>query len=89
MLSRYIARKYFRFATLGIACSLFIRAIGDFKFVGFFKVVKSTSFAANDTWIFSPLCLILALVSVLIVVFSRKYSIGQYQNKNINSVGVR
>lgn len=39
----------------------FIRAIGDFNYVGFFKKVKGTSFAKADTKFFSVLCLFLAL----------------------------
>jgi len=37
-----------------------IRAVGDFKYVGFFKRVRGTAFAANDTRLYSPLCLLLA-----------------------------
>lgn len=38
----------------------FIRAIGDFNYVGFFKRTKGTAFASADTRFFSPLCLVLA-----------------------------
>jgi hypothetical protein len=34
-----------------------VRAVGEFKLVGFFKRVRGTSFARWDTWLFSPLCL--------------------------------
>lgn len=37
-----------------------IRAIGDFRYVGFFKKVKSSTFAELDTKFFSPLCLVIA-----------------------------
>lgn len=37
-----------------------LRAIGDFKFVGLFKKVKSTKFGQLDTQYYSPLCLIIA-----------------------------
>ena len=41
-----------------LASAVFImRAIGDFKFVGFFKKVKSSEFAMYDTKYYSPLCL--------------------------------
>ena len=36
------------------------RAIGDFRFVGFFKTRGDGAFAQLDTWLFSPLCLVLA-----------------------------
>ncbi len=42
------------------------RAMGDFKYVGFFKQVKGTDYALNDTKYFSPLCLILGLNGIFI-----------------------
>jgi len=52
---------------LYVVASIFIiRAIGDFKYVGFFKKVKATEFAINDTKYFSPLCLFLGVVGLLI-----------------------
>ena len=44
-----------------LAIVLIIRAIGDFKYVGFFKTVKDTPFADYDTKYYSPLCLFLGL----------------------------
>lgn len=45
-----------------VAAGIFlIRAIGDFRYVGFFKSMKDSGFARNDTRIYSPLCLFLAL----------------------------
>lgn len=35
----------------------FIRAVGDFKYVGFFKKLKSGLFAKRDRQIYAPLCL--------------------------------
>lgn len=37
-----------------------VRAIGDFRYVGFFKRIKGTPFARLDTWVYSPLCGVLA-----------------------------
>lgn len=51
----------FKLGTWGVATVLFARAIGDFRFVGFFKRVRGTPFARNDTLYYSPLCLYLAL----------------------------
>ncbi len=45
-----------------------IRAIGDFKYVGFFKSVKSTKFGKVDTRFFSPLCLSIGLMGIFIAV---------------------
>ncbi|PKH52019.1 DUF3995 domain-containing protein [Tenacibaculum sp. Bg11-29] len=50
-----------------IGIVFFLRAIGDFKYVGFFKKTKGTLFAKNDTKYFSPLCLFLSIISVVIL----------------------
>jgi len=42
-----------------IAILLFARAIGDSELVGFFKEVKGSEFARLDTWVYSPLCVVL------------------------------
>lgn len=67
---KYIKRIYFRYGTLVIAIVFLLRAIGDFKFFGFFKTIKSTKFGINDTHYFSPLCLFIALLSILIFIFN-------------------
>ncbi len=38
-----------------------VRAIGEFKYLGFFKKVYNSNFSKNDTLFFSPLCLLLGL----------------------------
>lgn len=43
-----------------------LRAIGDFNYVGFFKKIKQTKFAVNDTKYFSPLCLIIAILILIL-----------------------
>lgn len=50
------------YGNLAISIIFFVRAIGDFKMVGFFKKIKGTKFAENDSKYYSPLC---ALISVL------------------------
>jgi hypothetical protein len=37
-----------------------LRAIGDFKYVGFFKRIRNSDFAKADSYFFSPLCLLLS-----------------------------
>jgi hypothetical protein len=49
-----------------IAAATFIRAIGDFKYVGFLKKKSQSLFAINDTKYYSPLCLFMAVSSVFI-----------------------
>ncbi|RBP28787.1 MULTISPECIES: DUF3995 domain-containing protein [Bacillus] len=52
-----------------IVCALvfIIRAIGDFKFVGFFKKIKHSQFARHDTWFYSPLCLFFGFVYIMLL----------------------
>lgn len=47
------------------AAVFFLRAVGDFRYVGFFKRIKHSLFARYDTWLYSPLCLFLSLAFVL------------------------
>jgi uncharacterized protein DUF3995 len=41
----------------------FARAVGNFQTFGFFKRIGSTSFAYWDTHLYSPLCLLLAILA--------------------------
>lgn len=43
------------------AAVFFGRAVGDLKYLGFFKKVRHSAFARLDTRVYSPLCLFLAL----------------------------
>jgi Protein of unknown function (DUF3995) len=43
-----------------LALGLLARAIGEFRYVGFFKRVRGSRFAILDTLVYSPLCLLLA-----------------------------
>jgi hypothetical protein len=45
----------------GLALLLLLRAIGDFRLVGFFKTIRGSRFAWLDSALYSPLCLALAL----------------------------
>ncbi len=47
-----------------------LRAIGDFRYVGFFKRVKNTNFAQLDSKMYSPLSLFLAILGLI---FSYQY----------------
>ncbi len=46
-----------------------IRAIGDFKYVGFTKKIKGTPFSINDTKYYSPLCLLISITTFLEIYF--------------------
>ncbi|MEO9477461.1 MAG: DUF3995 domain-containing protein [Cyclobacteriaceae bacterium] len=54
------------YAGYGISAIFFLRAIGDFKYVGIFKKETTTHFASRDTKFYAPLCLLLALSGMLI-----------------------
>lgn len=43
-----------------------LRAIGDFRYVGFTKKIKTTTFAKKDTNYYSPLCLGIALIGFIL-----------------------
>jgi len=45
----------------GLAAGLLARAVGEFKYVGFFKRVRDSKFARLDSLVYSPLCLLLAI----------------------------
>ncbi len=49
-----------------IAGIFMLRAIGDFNYVGFFKKIKQTKFGKNDTKYFSPLCLAIGILAVIL-----------------------
>ena len=49
-----------------IALTFAARAVGEFRYVGFFKRVRGTRFAQRDTWIFSPLCVLIALMAAVV-----------------------
>ncbi len=49
-----------------LATSLFLRAVGEFRYVGFFKRVRGTRFARWDSRLYSPLCLVLAALTFVV-----------------------
>ena len=44
-----------------LAIIFMLRAVGDFRFLGFFKRIHTTKFAYWDTVLFSPLCFLMAM----------------------------
>jgi hypothetical protein len=50
-----------------LAAICLLRAIGEFRYVGFFKRVRGTAFAWWDTRLYSPLCLIVGLATEALV----------------------
>ncbi|WP_366946859.1 DUF3995 domain-containing protein [Desulfosporosinus nitroreducens] len=52
---------------LGGICFIFLlRAIGNFKTIGFFKKRTGTKFSLWDTFLFSPLCLIVSFLILFV-----------------------
>lgn len=49
-----------------LATGLLARAVGEFKYVGFFKRVRGSRFARLDSFVYSPLCLLLAFGVALV-----------------------
>ncbi|MCQ6562861.1 DUF3995 domain-containing protein [Paenibacillus mendelii] len=56
-----------RAGCIGCAVVFILRAIGDFNLVGFFKKVKHTVFAKNDTWLYSPLCVYFGITCIILL----------------------
>jgi hypothetical protein len=57
----------FKIGTWAIAILFLLRSVGDFKSVGFFKSVKNTKFAQWDYRLYSPLCLVISILTFLII----------------------
>jgi hypothetical protein len=55
-----------------LALGLLLRAIGEFRYVGFFKRVRNTPFSRLDSLLYSPLCLLLA-AGVALVAYRSDY----------------
>ncbi|RZJ53213.1 MAG: DUF3995 domain-containing protein [Flavobacterium sp.] len=43
-----------------------VRAIGDFKYVGLFRKFKKTTFGINDKKYFTPLCLFIVILTLIL-----------------------
>ncbi|MBC7915859.1 MAG: DUF3995 domain-containing protein, partial [Pyrinomonadaceae bacterium] len=67
-----IEPKFLKPLTWLIAIIFLIRALGDFKFVGFSKRIKSTAFARKDSLYYSPLSLLIGIISLLIALLNSK-----------------
>lgn len=49
-----------------ISAVFIARAIGEFKYVGFFRKVRHTKFAKNDQRLYSPLCLAIGIMLAIL-----------------------
>mgnify|MGYP001285303821 CR=1 FL=1 len=66
MLTLPLPHTVLAWLTRALAVVLLVRAIGDFRLVGFFKRIRHSHFARLDTTVYSPLCLALAIGSALV-----------------------
>lgn len=55
-----LPRDLLRWLSFALALGLFARAVGEFKYVGLFKRMRGSKFATLDTFVYSPLCLLLS-----------------------------
>jgi hypothetical protein len=62
----WLTPSYVTYATFGIAFIFLLRAVGEFRYVGFFKRIKNTTFGQMDSRYYSPLCLFIAIVTLII-----------------------
>lgn len=56
---------------IGVVSTIFLlRAMGDFRYVGFTKKIKTTEFASLDTKLYSPLCLWIGINGLLLEILN-------------------
>jgi hypothetical protein len=55
-----------RYGSWFIPVVFLLRAVGEFRYVGFFKKIKNTSFAKMDSQYYSPLCLAVGVLALII-----------------------
>lgn len=65
-LGEIVPHWIFRAGLFIISVLFLLRAVGEFKMVGFFKTLTGTPFASMDTWVYSPLCLFIAVAAFIV-----------------------
>jgi len=65
----WMPKTFVKWGMYTIATIFLLRSIGEFRYIGFFKRIKTTDFAKKDTLIYSPLCLYLGVSTFLIAWF--------------------
>ena len=66
LLPPFLPAGLLRGASAVLALVFAVRAVGEFRYVGFFKRVRGSVFAGRDTFLYSPLCLLLAVLIALV-----------------------
>lgn len=67
LLANYLPEILAKFSIWIIPVVFTLRAIGDFTYVGFFKKIRSTAFAKRDYRYYSPLCLLISALALVII----------------------
>jgi hypothetical protein len=65
-------RMLFDIGVWGLSLVFLLRAIGDLRTFGFFKSVTGTPFAQWDSWLYSPLCLLVAVLAAILASVPRQ-----------------
>ncbi len=66
----YVGFSWLTYVSLAIGAIFILRALGDFKYVGFFKTKKDSKFSVMDTKYYSPLCLLMGILILALELFS-------------------
>ena len=66
LLEHNIPDEVIKYGSWSIPIIFLLRAIGEFKYVGFLKKIKDTEFGKWDSQLLSPLCLLIALCGLFI-----------------------
>lgn len=61
-------QAYMQYVGCAIGAVLILRAIGEFKYAGFFKRIRGSEFAKYDSLIYSPFCLLAGSIYLFLAV---------------------
>ena len=61
-----VSPRLLRIGAYGVGAVFALRAIGEFRYVGFFKRKRGTRFARMDSLVYSPLCVLIAAGAALV-----------------------
>jgi hypothetical protein len=64
----WLPPNYVTYATFGIAFIFLLRSIGEFRYIGFFKTIKNTTFSQMDSRYYSPLCFLIVILLLIITI---------------------
>ncbi|RQO29861.1 hypothetical protein DBR32_14880 [Taibaiella sp. KBW10] len=62
-----ISKKVINVAMAVIALAFFVRFVGDFRYVGISKTLRTSPFARRDSRIYVPFCLVMSLSHFLLI----------------------